>query len=132
MTTATDTTRETRPRRVRSVLRFALHYLEMVVAMAVGMFALAPLWHLAWPGLMDLPTAHVVVMATNMSIGMAVWMRIRKHSWTGIAWMCAAMYVAFAVVLPPYWAGLIDAGTMETAGHVLMLPLMLVVMLRRH
>jgi hypothetical protein len=129
MTTATDTARVTRRRRA---LRFALHYLEMVVAMMVGMFALAPLWHLAWPGLMDLPTAHVLVMATDMSIGMAVWMRIRKHGWPGIAWMCAAMYVAFAVVLPPYWAGFIDAGTMETAGHVLMLPLMLVVMLRRH
>jgi hypothetical protein len=71
-------------------------------------------------------------MATNMSIGMAVWMRIRKHSWPGIAWMCASMYVAFALVLPPYWVGLIDAGTMMTAGHILMLPLMLVVMLRRH
>ncbi len=129
MTAATDITRATRR---RTALRFTLHYVEMVVAMFVGMMALGPLWHLVWPGLMEQPTLHVLVMATDMSIGMAAWMRLRKHNWAGIAWMCAAMYAAFAVVLPPYWAGLIDAGTMETAGHVLMLPLMLVVMLRRH
>jgi flagellar biosynthetic protein FliP len=132
MTTTTGTTEISRPRRTRTVLRFAGHYLEMVVAMVVGMVALGPLWHLAWPGLADQPTLDVLVMATNMSIGMAVWMRIRKHHWRGIAWMCAAMYAAFAVVLPPYWAGLIDADTMMTVGHVLMLPLMLLVMLRRH
>ena len=122
----------TGPTRIRRVLRFTVHYVEMLVAMVVGMFALAPLWHLAWPGVMDRPTAHVLVMATNMSIGMAVWMRIRRHSWGGIGLMCAAMYVAFAVVLPPFWFGAIDAATMEMAGHVLMLPLMLVAMLRRH
>lgn len=126
MTTVTE------PTRTRRALRFTLHYVEMLVAMVVGMFALAPLWHLAWPGLVDLPTAHVLVMATNMSIGMAVWMRIRRHSWRGIGLMCAAMYTAFAAVLPPYWLGVIDAATMETVGHVLMLPLMLVAMLRRH
>jgi flagellar biosynthetic protein FliP len=129
MTTATDITQGSRR---RTVLRFTLHYVEMVVAMFVGMIALAPLWHLVWPGLMEQPTLHVLVMATNMSIGMAAWMRLRKHSWAGIAWMCASMYAAFAVVLPPYWAGLIDAATMEAVGHVLMLPLMFVVMLRRH
>ena len=126
MTTATET------RRTRGVPRFVVHYVEMVVAMFVGMMALGPLWHMAWPGLADHPTLDVLVMATNMSIGMAVWMRIRKHGWRGIAWMCASMYVAFGLVLPPFWAGLIDAGTMMTAGHVLMFPLMLLAMLKRH
>ena len=126
MTTATDLARKTS--RSRSVLRFTLHYVEMVVDMVVGMIVLGPLW----PDLPGGATVDVLVMATNMSIGMAAWMRIRRHSWRGIAWMCASMYAAFALVLPPYWIGLIDAGTMMTAGHILMLPLMLVVMLRRH
>jgi flagellar biosynthetic protein FliP len=120
------------PRRGRRALRFAGHYLEMVAAMAVGMVLLGPVWHSAWPGLADRPDLDVVVMATNMSIGMAAWMRLRGHGWGGIGWMCASMYAAFAVVLPLYWAGLVDAGTMSTAGHLLMLPFMLLVMLRRH
>ena len=121
----------TRPRRARSVLRFTAHYLEMVLAMTVGMVALGPVWYLAWPGLMDQPTLGVLVMATDMSVAMALWMRLRGHDWTGIGWMVAAMYLPFALALPPYWAGLLSEAGMMTAGHVLMLPLMALVMLGR-
>ncbi|MBG0564614.1 hypothetical protein [Actinoplanes aureus] len=114
-----------------SRLRFAGHYLEMVVAMLVGMFALAPLWNLAVPGLDAHPDAHSMVMATNMAIGMALWMRIRKHDWRHIAEMCAAMYVPFVALLVPYWMGLISGGTLMTVGHILMFPAMLVPMLWR-
>jgi hypothetical protein len=110
-------------------LRFVLHYLEMVVAMLVGMVALAPLWDLAWPGRHDRPGAAAMVMATNMAIGMALWMRIRRHSWRHIAEMCAAMYVPFVVLLVPYLLGAISGGTLMTAGHILMFPAMLVPML---
>ena len=115
----------------RSVLRFTLHYAEMLAAMAVGMMLLAPLWDAVWPGLADRPDLHALVMATDMSIGMALWMRLRRHGWRHIAAMCAAMYVAFLLVLPPYWAGMISGDTMMGVGHLLMLPLMLAVMLRR-
>lgn len=118
--------------RRRSVLRFALHYLEMLVAMFVGMVALAPAWSWAWPGLDDRPAVFAMVMATNMSAGMALWMAVRRHGRRHIAEMCAAMYVAFLVLLPAYWAGLIGGDALLGIGHVLMLPLMLLVMLRRH
>ncbi|MEV6301986.1 hypothetical protein AB0M02_21410 [Actinoplanes sp. NPDC051861] len=114
-----------------SKLRFWGHYLEMVVAMFVGMFALGPLWSMALPNLADHADAHAMVMATNMAIGMAAWMRIRKHSWTHIAEMCAAMYVPFVVLLVPYWLGWISGEALMTAGHVLMFPAMLVPMLLR-
>jgi hypothetical protein len=115
------------------MLRFLGHYLEMVVAMFVGMFALGPVWSLALPGLHDRPDAHAMVMATNMAIGMALWMWFRKHSWAHIVEMCAAMYVPFVVLLVPYWLDLISGDTMMTAGHILMFPAMLVPMLRhRH
>jgi len=117
--------------RLRSVLRFTLHYLGMIVAMVVGMVALGPLWHLAWPALQNYPSLDAVVMVTNMSIAMLVWMRIRGHDWMGIFWMCAAMYAGLALVLPPYWAGRITEGDMMMGAHGLMLPLMLVVMLVR-
>ncbi|WP_250030743.1 hypothetical protein [Paractinoplanes maris] len=117
----------------RSRLRFAGHYLEMVVAMFAGMFALAPLWSMALPGLHAHPDAHAMVMATNMSIGMALWMRIRRHPWLHIGEMCGWMSAPFVVLLIPYWMDLIDGGALMTVGHLLMFPAMLVPMLRhRH
>jgi hypothetical protein len=115
------------------MLRFLGHYLEMVIAMFAGMFALGPIWSFALPGLHDQPDAHAMVMATNMAIGMALWMRIRKHGWPHILEMCAAMYVPFVLLLLPYWLNLISADTLMTAGHILMFPAMLIPMLRhRH
>ena len=114
-----------------SVLRFGLHLLEMVIAMLVGMVVLGPIWSWAWPGLSENTTAQALVMATNMSIGMAVWMRIRGHGLPAIAEMSAAMYLPFLVLLPFHWAGALSAMALMTAGHVLMVPAMLVAMLRR-
>jgi hypothetical protein len=137
MTTSTAPTRRSTPARrtdwvtVRPYVRFAGHFLEMVVAMFAGMLALGPLWSLVWPGLVGLPAAHALVMATNMTAGMALWMRIRHHSWPGIAEMSAAMYLPFVVLLVPYWLGAISGAALMTAGHVLMLPLMLVAMIWR-
>jgi hypothetical protein len=119
------------PRRARPVVRFTLHFLEMVVAMVVGMVALAPVWSFAWPGLSDVVTAHVLVMATNMSLGMALWMKIRRHGWASIAEMSAAMYLPFLVLLPLHWTGVLPEMALMAAGHVLMLPAMLGAMLRR-
>ena len=114
---------------LRRVLRFALHYAEMWVAMIVGMIALDPLWHLVWPGLADHPSLSFAVMVTNMNIAMAGWMRLRRHDWVGIAWMVGAMYASLVVLLP-YWAGLFSEGAMMMWGHLLMAPLMLLAMLR--
>ena len=55
-------------------------------------------------------------MATNMAVGMGAWMRFRGHSWRGIAEMSASMYVPFAVLLVPFWAGAIGAGTPDDLG----------------
>lgn len=118
----------TRGHRVRHFLR---HYLEMVVAMLVGMMVLGPLVDLAWPSLTARADVGVMVMATNMAIGMGAWMRFRRHSWRGIAEMSASMYVPFLVLLVPYWAGAMGEHAMMTWGHVLMLPAMAAVMLLR-
>jgi hypothetical protein len=112
-------------------LRFARHGLEMVIAMVVGMIVLAPVWSLAWPDLDENTTAQVLVMATNMSIGMAVWMRVRGHGLPAIAEMSVAMYLPFLVLLPFHWSGALSAMALMTAGHVLMVPAMVVAMLRR-
>ncbi len=115
--------------RTRTVLRFAGHYLEMVVAMMIGMIVLAPVWRLAWPGLADRPDLETIVMAFDMTVAMAAWMRLRRHPWPHITRMCVAMDLGFVLVLPAYWLGLLTADAMMGLGHVLMLVLMLVAML---
>ena len=130
-TTSTDHAGHTTHSRGRRIWHFVRHYLEMVVAMLVGMFALGPLEDLVWPALFDRPDIGVLVMATNMSIGMGAWMRFRGHSWRGIAEMSAAMYLPFAVLLVPFWAGGLGEHDLMMWGHVLMFPAMALVMVLR-
>ncbi|WP_367322480.1 hypothetical protein [Streptomyces sp. HUAS ZL42] len=115
---------------------FGRHYLEMVAAMLVGMAVLGPVWRLTFSllGLSDLRNYSELVaiaMATNMTIGMSVWMRHRGHGWASIGEMAVAMYLPFVVLFGPYWAGLMSGATMLFLGHILMLPCMFVIMLRR-
>jgi hypothetical protein len=126
--TSTTPTRHSRGHRVRHFLR---HYLEMVVAMLAGMMVLGPVVDLVLPSLTARADVGVLVMATNMAIGMGAWMRFRGHSWRAIAEMSASMYLPFLVLLVPFWAGAIGEHAMMTWGHVLMLPAMAAVMLLR-
>lgn len=117
---------------LRKNLRFALHFAEMFIAMFAGMVVLGPLWSLAWPGLSGRPAVNAMVMATNMTVGMVVWMRIRRHGWAPIAEMSAAMYLPFLVLLVPYALGAISGHGLMMGGHLLMVPAMLAAMLWRH
>ena len=106
--------------------QLTIHYVEMVIAMAVGMVALHPVWTFlldaaGWSAFLDSPEAMAMVMATDMTIGMTAWMRFRGHGWRPCAEMGAAMYLPFLVLFPPMWAGLITSGGMLLWGHVLML-----------
>ena len=119
-----------------SLRRFARHFLEMMVAMAVGMVALPPVWTVAtdWlvrPAWFDRPEVAALVMATNMTIGMSAWMAYRRHGLGYIGEMAAAMYVPFVIAFVPLWLGIVGAEAMMTGGHVLMLAAMVAVMLRR-
>lgn len=100
----------------------------MVVLHPVAMF-LFPL--LGWSSALSRPDLHVLVMATDMSIAMALWMRYRGHRWGPIAEMSGAMYLPFVVLLVPLWLGEISGATLFVAGHLLMLVAMLGVMLLR-
>jgi hypothetical protein len=119
------TTQQPRSRRTWHLVR---HYLEMVVAMLAGMVVLGPVHGYLWPGLDDRADVGALVMATDMAIGMAAWMRFRGHKWPPIAEMSAAMYVPFVVLLVPFWLGAVSGDLLVTAGHVLMLPAMALAM----
>ncbi|GAA4903092.1 hypothetical protein LX16_1202 [Stackebrandtia albiflava] len=120
-------------------LRFLGHYLEMILAMVAGMFLLGAatdaLAALAGgrPAFLDLTEVAFLKAALDMSVGMVLWMRLRGHSWRAGLEMSAAMFAPAVPLFPALWLGLISAGTLDLLGHLAMLPLMLVVMLRgRH
>ena len=134
MTTVTVGYEPSRRTERRNLVR---HFVEMVLAMLVGMAVLgmvaglicAALGHSGF--LTDHAGLRAWVMALNMTIGMAVWMRYRGHSWGAITEMGGAMFVPVAVLIVPYLAGAISAAALLVGMHVLMLPAMVVAMLHR-
>ena len=118
------------PTRARRTWRFVRHYLEMVVAMLVGMATLYPLWLLAGGG--DRATeVELLVMATAMTVPMVGWMWFRGHRARPTVEMAAAMYAGFVVLFPFLWAGALDDMGVMMVGHVLMPLFMLGAMLAR-
>lgn len=122
--------------RRRPLRHFLRHFAEMTVAMLLGMLLLGPVWEVIAAGLgrSDAFGRHDVaalVMATDMTLAMSVWMRHRGHRWGPVAEMGAAMYVPFLLFLPAYWLGAVSGDVLLMAGHVLMLPAMLLAMLLR-
>ena len=108
---------------------FLRHYLEMVVAMFVGM---AVLWTPAELVIGDDPgkAAMLLTMAVTMTVPMVGWMRFRGHSWQPCLEMSAAMLVPTMIAL-----GLVAAGgafgAIMLGEHVVMLAAMFGVMLLR-
>jgi flagellar biosynthetic protein FliP len=74
---------------------------------------------------------QALLMATSMSVGMTALMVWHRSPVSSIVEMCLAMYVSFAVLLPAHWLGLLSGEAVIVLGHVVMLPMMAAVMLRR-
>lgn len=124
-------------RKSKPWLRFLLHYLEMVVAMLVGMFVFGGLVGLV-AGLVGVDYSHSehpaigsTEMALTMSAGMAIWMLVRGHGLRLTLEMVAAMCAPLVVVLPLLWLDVIPGSAATTIVHTAMFPLMLVAMLLR-
>jgi len=116
--------------------RFALHYVEMLAAMGLGMLIFHPLFGLVadntgWAGTYARDDVSAMVMATSMVIGMSLWMWFRTCSRAAILEMAAAMYLPFVVLLVPLWMGAIGRGFLMLVGHLLMLVTMFLAMLYR-
>lgn len=117
--------------------RFFHHYLEMIAVMLVSMMVLGGLFWgimamLGHSNLRDYLGVRAFVMTINMVIGMTIWMRFRRHGWATTLEMDAAMILPFVLLIGPYWAGLLSGGALMGVEHLLMLPLMFIVMLRRY
>ena len=105
-------------------VRFLTAYIEMAVAMVVGMGLFGALWDAVWPGLTSRPDAMALTMAGDMTLGMAAWMWVRGHGRRHIAEMSAVMVLPFVVLLVPYRLGFLSGGDLMTWGHVGMYALM--------
>jgi hypothetical protein len=119
---------------------FVRHYVEMVVAMFLGMVVLGTPAMLALGAAgvssaelhADAPALMLLGMGVTMTVPMVAWMRYRGHSWAPSNEMAASMLIPTAGVIALPWAGLVeDIGTLLAIEHVVMLPAMLVAMLLR-
>lgn len=117
--------------------RFFHHYLEMIAVMLVSMMVFSGLfWGImaifGHSNLRHFLGVRAFVMTINMAIGMTIWMRFRRHGWASTLEMDAAMILPLLLLIGPYWAGLLSGGALIGVEHLLMVPLMFVVMLRRY
>jgi hypothetical protein len=115
---------------------FLRHFLEMVVAMFVGMVVVGAAVRgvLALAGLQfptQYPELAALEMAFDMSVGMVVWMRYRGHGWAGTLEMAGVMFAPAIALFPLLWLGVISGDSLIVVEHVAMLPLMWLAMLRR-
>jgi hypothetical protein len=119
---------------------FTRHYVEMVVAMFLGMAVLgAPAgWAMGamgtdWQQLTDeAPALMFLLMATTMTMPMVAWMMYRGHGWRANSEMSASMFLPTFGVIGLLWAGVLtDLGVLMVIEHVAMLLAMAAAMLLR-
>jgi hypothetical protein len=125
---------------IRAIGRFTRHYIEMVVAMILGMVVLG----IPGEGVLraagttsselqtDAPALSLLGMAVIMTIPMVGWMRYRGHSWQPCLEMAASMFIPTFAVIGLMWASVVeDYMTLMGLEHAVMLPSMLMAMLLR-
>jgi hypothetical protein len=117
----------------RRISHFWRHFLEMLVAMAVGMLATGAIF-LSIVGLktwdqvtVQYPTQALLAMAAGMSVPMVAWMLVRGMGWRNAYEMAAAMVLPVVPFLCLVWFGVTKSawcGGYCTATVVAMLVLM--------
>lgn len=123
-----------------SARHFIRHYVEMVVAMMLGMVLLGLPAEGALQAIgsstsqleRDAPAVALLGMALIMTAPMVAWMRHRGHGWRPNAEMAASMFIPTFGVIGLMASGMVEGFmTLMTVEHAVMLPSMLVAMLLR-
>jgi hypothetical protein len=123
-----------------AIRHFTRHYIEMVVAMFLGMVVLGMPAEAALRAIgsgsselrADAPALALLGMAVVMTVPMVAWMRHRGHGWTPCVEMSASMFLPTFAIVALLGAGIVtDFGTLMMLEHGVMLPSMLVAMLLR-
>jgi len=115
------------------VARFTWHFVQMALAMMVGMAVFGMALTLA--GESDLrhrsPEVWGAAMGVAMALPMAAWMRVRRHSWSRTLEMSAAMTVPIFALAAICAVGALPHTAVTGAAGVLMWAGMLGAMLYR-
>jgi hypothetical protein len=124
------------PQPTHSTRRFFLHYVEMVAAMFIGMFALSKPADLLFSALgastsSQHPAMMLLSMGITMTVPMIVWMRYRGHAWRPTNEMAASMLIPTFAAMALVGTGVMDSGSVMIVEHVAMLAGMLIAMLLR-
>jgi hypothetical protein len=107
------------------------HYVEMLIAMFVGMGVLAGVPAAAGFEV-DARELALLWMAFTMSVPMVAWMRYRGHGWAPSWEMTASMFIPSFAAIALLWMGVAEEReTLMAIQHVAMFPAMLVAMLLR-
>ena len=77
------------------------------------------------------PEVWGLLMAFNMTVGMTLWMRHRRHSWAMCAEMAGAMFVPAVIAIVLFWCAVIHGRAIGGVAMTAMVPAMIAVMLLR-
>lgn len=122
---------------LRPTIRFALHLVEMCIAMCVGAIALSLIFFeganlIGYPNLPDThPLLSTFVLAINLSVPMVAWMRFRGMDWRSTLEMSGATMAAGILLITAAWLGLISTSSPFDWLRSMACPIMLAVMLFR-
>jgi len=124
------------PQPTHSTRRFFLHYVEMIAAMFIGMFALSKPADLLFSALgASTSSQHPAMMLFSMGAAMTktkiAWMRFRGHAWRPTNEMAASMLIPTFAAMALAAAGVMHGGALMGIEHVAMLAGMLIAMLLR-
>jgi hypothetical protein len=117
--------------------RFLLHLAEMCVVMCGSGFLLSLLFFqtadfLGYDNLPETaPGLSVFVIAINLSVPMAAWMRFRRMEWRPTVEMAGATMATGLLLIASYWLGLVPQESLISIQTSLACPVMLAVMLLR-
>lgn len=122
---------------LQPALRFLLHFLEMCAVMCLGGVLLSVLFFeaavlLGYDNLPQrAPELSVLVVALNLSLPMALWMRYRGMDWRPTLEMAGSTMALGFLAVAAYWLGLVAADDVIGIVTRLACPVMLAVMLLR-
>ncbi len=122
---------------LRRVGRFFAHLAEMCMVMCAGAILLSVLFFgaaalLGYPNLPQrLPELSVFVIAVNLSLPMALWMRFRGMAWRPTLEMSGATMLTGLVLIVAYWLDIVARDSLIEVQTSLACPAMLAVMLLR-
>ena len=93
---------------------FWRHFVEMIVAMAIGMFVGVAIYLTAIgmtfdEALVRHPMTILLVVAISMTVPMVAWMRHRGHGWRSCGEMAAAMVIPVIPFLCLVWFNITES-----------------------